>query len=180
MFVFALTLGGTPQNAEAGKACNKLNLNSPCIRSGDMKPNLKLGRKGNDGDLIVQDSSKANSVHIDGDNSTVTNTLTGNGLVKAWAKINADGTIDSCWRCNTDPAETRRAGKPGTYEVDFTPLSTDISGRPRSIVLDQKFEVLSGGETEMSDRSGDVSSVLGRTYESGGTPTDKPFTVIIY
>ena len=59
-----------------------------------------------------------------------------NGLVKAWAQIDADGTIIACWRCNTDPAETRRTSTAGHYEVDFTPLATDITGRPRSVALD--------------------------------------------
>ena len=66
---FALILGAARQPAEAGKACNRLNLSSPCIRSSDMKPNLKLGQTGNDGDLIVRDSSKVNSIQLDGDSA---------------------------------------------------------------------------------------------------------------
>ena len=176
---FALTLGAVPQPAEAAKACNKLNLNSPCIRSGDMKPNLKLGKTGNDGDLKVRDMNKVNSVEIDGDSSTVTNTLTGNGLVKAWAQIAADGSIIDCWRCNTDTAETRKVLN-GIYNVDFTPLSTDISGRPYSALLNVAAALATPGQIGAENLSTDVSSVIVTTRDSGGALSDQAYTVIVY
>ncbi len=130
---FGFTLGAAPQPAEAGKACNRLNLNSPCIRSSDVRSTLKLGRSGNDGDLIVRDASKATGVKLDGDSGDVTNSFDGSGVVKAWARINGDGSVASCYRC--DPAETQRISA-NFYEVDFTPLATDIRSRPRMAVSD--------------------------------------------
>jgi hypothetical protein len=50
-----------------------------------------------------------------------------NGLVKAYAEINTDGTIAASWRCNTDPLETQRLAT-GSHEVDFTLLAIDTNG----------------------------------------------------
>ena len=73
-------------------------------------------------------------VRLDGDSGNVTNRFSSlpsqsNGLIKAWARIESDGTLHSCWRCNTAPGETGRAGT-GLYFVDFTPLTSDLTGRP--------------------------------------------------
>ena len=103
-----------------------------------------------------------------------------NGLVKAWAQINADGTIAACWRCNTDPAETGQTSL-GDYEVDFTPLATDISGRPRSATIDNLGTgSAASGTIELADRSGDPSSVFVSTEDAAGAEADRPFVLIIY
>lgn len=101
-----------------------------------------------------------------------------NGLVKAWAQIDADGTIVACRRCNKDPNETRRTGT-GTYEVDFTPLTTFIQGRPRSATIDHTAT----GEAAMiklTDRGVDQSSVFVRTLDEDGAAADLPFVLIVY
>jgi hypothetical protein len=115
--------------------------------------------------LQVKDAFNTTAVRLDGRSGNVTNLFSndqneGNGLVKAWAQINADGTIFACWRCNKDPNETRRLGA-GTYEVDFTPLSTDIFARPRSATVNG----VSGTEAAfaavlLEHRVGDSSSVF--------------------
>ena len=105
---FALSLGAAPGPAEAGKACKRIGLKSPCLGSSDHKPTLKLGRSGNDGDFTVRAADKSLGVKLDGDTGTASNSLSGDGLVKAWAMINADGTVHECYRCNKDPAETRK------------------------------------------------------------------------
>ena len=98
-----------------------------------------------DGDTAVQlrasDANVTNLFSNEEDQS--------NGLVKAWAQITADGTIVACWRCNTDTAETRRLGA-GNYEVDFTPLATDISRRPRLATID---DTNLPGSISLEDRS---------------------------
>ncbi len=176
---FGLTLGAAPQPAEAGKACNRLNLNSPCIRSSDVRPTLKLGRSGNDGDLIVRDSSKVSSVQIDGDTGDVTNSFAGNGLVKAWARINSNGSVASCWRCN--PAATSLISNPGSYQVDFTPVSTDITGRPRLATLDNhNGTATSNGEISMADRAGNASAVLVGTRLSNGAVFNQSFVIVLF
>ncbi len=176
---FAATLGAAPQPAEAGKACNELGLKSPCVRSSDVRPNLKLGKPGNDGDLIVRDSSKVSSVQIDGDTGDVTNSFAGNGLVKAWAMINADGTVSAFWRCN--PAATSLINNPGSYQVDFTPVSTNITGRPRLATLDfHNATVTSNGEIGMANFGGDASSVLVETRGSGGGFANEAFVIVLF
>ena len=177
---FGLTLGAAPQPAEAGKACNRLNLSSPCIRSGDMKPTINLGKPGNDGDFAVKDAGGIKAVKLDGDTGNVTNSLAGNGLVKAWARINANGSIAACWRCNTDPLETGNVNT-GTYEVDFTPLGTDIRARPRSAVLDSHVATafIPADSIRLND-SGDTSSVVVRTSSQNLGSVNSPFTLFIY
>jgi hypothetical protein len=93
----------------------------------------------------------------------------------------SDGTDFACWRCNKDPTETRRLVT-GAYEVDFTPLATDITGRPRSGTIDTHTESqLNGGVISiLSDRSGDPSSVLVVTRGVSGSASDLPFVLIIH
>ena len=93
-----------------------------------------------------------------------------NGLVKAWAQIDADGTIVACWRCNTDPAETRRLGT-GAYEVDFTPLRpTSAGGRGRRPSTTRW--PLPGCVISLADRTTDPSSVHVDTADPNGNLSD--------
>ena len=91
---------------------------------------IRLGGNGEDGDLIVYDNTDTETFRVNGQSGAVTNELSGNGQVKAWARINADGTVLSCWRC--DPSATF-ASPPGLYTVDFSPLGLDIQSRPRTV-----------------------------------------------
>ena len=84
-----------------------------------MNASIFLGTGGDDGDLSVESADGTTTVSLDGDTGDVTNSLPGNGL----ARINANGTIFACWRCDTDPLETRRAcatsapiGQIGSFE----------------------------------------------------------------
>ncbi len=185
---FALSLGAAPRPAEAGKACKRIGLKSPCLRSSDQKPTLKLGRSGNDGDFTVRAADKSLGVKLDGDTGTASNSFAGDGLVKAWARINADGTVHECYRCNKDPDETQRLAT-GRYEVDFTPLSTDIRSRPRTLAGDRrddpKFATVIFPDFILMDQDGtiagsaDPSSVLVVIVPQGGLDVT-PFTVVIY
>jgi hypothetical protein len=184
---FAVTLGATPQPAEAGKACNELGLKSPCVRSSDVRPNLKLGKTGNDGDLIVRDEFKNTGFQVDGNTGDVTNSFDGNGLVKAWARIATDGSVITCFRCNMDSAETRKIpATTGQYEVDFTPLETDISSRPR-LCISEKFAPTPPAGTDdnicNTSTSADPSTVNVHLWDGGvtpNTPENDQFTIIIF
>jgi len=104
-----------------------------------------------------------------------------NGIAKAWARIKADGTIVSCWRCNTDPLETRKIGT-GAYEIDFTPLATDIRGRPRVATIDT-HDTFGPGRSYLVlvNRVFDDSSVWVGTFEDVfGNQEDKAFTLVVY
>jgi hypothetical protein len=155
------------QGISMAGACKKLGLTAPCVSTGDIKQQAVTNAR------IKIDTIRRNRM----DESVAG--LNGNGMVKAWARINADGTIASCWRCNTDTSQTRNYGT-GYYEVDFTPLSTDISGRPRSAVLDILLAGSTTGMISVANRSGDPSSVFVYTLDIDGNPADRPFTLIIY
>jgi hypothetical protein len=170
--------------AVAGAVCNEVDLSSPCIVTSDLRSRLDLN-DGKQGRLRVMNSAGTPAVELNASNATVTNLFDNgqnksNGLVKAWAQINADGTIAACWRCNTSTAETNRITT-GQYEVDFTPLSTDITGRPRLAALDgHTTSTVTDGTITLADRSGDPSSVFLRSHDQAGNFADKPFVLMIY
>jgi hypothetical protein len=184
-FAFVATWGAAPQSADAGPACDAAGLNSPCVRSNDLKARLILDQDDTNARLRLKNEDGAKAVELDAGSANVTNLFSNqadesNGLVKAWAQINADGTIDSCWRCNTDTAETQRLNA-GQYEVDFTPLGTDISGRPRSAILNNPGAGNpAAGVIALADRSTDPSSIFVGTADTDGVDSDRPFVLIIY
>lgn len=96
------------------------------------------GAPGADGDLLIQDGMGATTLILDGASRNATQTIdpadptAGNGFVKAWAKIAADGTVVSCWNCNESIFATYRLDT-GEYRVQFT--VGDISSRPVSAVI---------------------------------------------
>lgn len=153
------------------------------VGGADMRSDISIGTASNDGDLSVKSAAGTPGVSLDGDTGNVTNSLAGNGLAKAWALIDTDGTVVSCYRCNLDPAETQNLSE-GVYEVDFTPLGTDVRGRPR---------LCSPGGLDSSDNtcstrdSGDLSSVLVQITDVPqvfaniqGKPQNGPFTLVIF
>jgi len=178
----AWTFAASP--AEAGKACNRLGLDSPRIKSNDLKARLNLDEDGRNARLRLRNADRANAVELDAGSGNLTNLFSNeenasNGLVKAWAQINSDGTIEACWRCNTDPAATRRIGD-GSYHVDFTPLATDITGRPRSATISGADSTTLDGVVRVKDPFGDASAVLVNTNDMAGASEDRTFTLIIY
>jgi hypothetical protein len=184
--IAALAMASSATPAGAGAVCDEADLSSPCINNSDLKASVVLGGTSGDGRLRVRDDAKVIGMDLRASNGNLTNLFSndeneGNGLVKAWAQINADGTIAACWRCNTDTAETRQIGVTGSYEVDFTPLNTDITGRPRSVSIDN---IVGGNLPQASiyaaDRSGDASSVFVETVDVDGTLLDRSFVLIIY
>ncbi len=154
------------------------------VTSTRLAPGIILGAAGNDGDLFIRKGAGGISVRLDGDSGNVTNAFSNsqnqsNGLVKAWAKINLDGTIKACWRCNRNTSETRKINT-GLYEVDFTPLGTDIRGRPRLASVD----VFLGGSAVSTSivlvDSPDLSSAQLLFTNAAGTPIDRSFDLVIY
>lgn len=152
--------------------------------------------EGEDGEIFVEDGLGTTTFQVEGSTGNTTQILSGNGLIKAWAKINADGSVHSCWNCNSDPAETRSVpvGSGGPYEVDFT--LGDISTRPylvvvgshtassacsRPLVCDQFMDFI---WPAIAPRFGDDSSVYVQLVDyAGGTPVffgEEDFTVYIF
>jgi hypothetical protein len=183
--VLVLALGGIPTSATAGPACNELGLANNCIRSNDLQARLALRQAGLHGRLQIRDADNANALDLNGASATVTNLFSNlenesNGLVKAWAVINPNGAVIACWRCNLSAAQTQRLGT-GNYEVDFTPLATDIRGRPRLTAPDGSDSFGSFVVIRSADRFGDESSVQVLTNQANtGAFVDSAFTLVIY
>jgi hypothetical protein len=179
-----LTLSAVSQPAEAGAACNELDLSSPCISSSDVKANLIVGGSTGDGRLRIRNANDQTTVELRASTANVTNRFSNsasksNGLVKAWARINANGTVESCWRCNKDPAQTGRLDV-GFYEVDFTPLATDITERPRLATLDGHVDAIPPGTIDLGGDITNASGVRVFTQDPEGVLSDRPFVLMIY
>jgi len=103
----------------------------------------------------------------------------GRGAIVAYAMMDATGSVDDCWNCNTNTLETRKIST-GTYEVDFTPLSTDIRAYPRLASLGSHGNVLSN-TIGLADRGTDTSSIYVRIYDADNPATlvDSDFTIVI-
>ena len=136
---------------------------------------------GDDGDLSLSDGASDNSaIDLEGSNGTITNKLSGNGIVKAWAKINSTGTIQSCFRCNLSTAETRKLAT-GQYEVDFTSVGTSIATRPVLCTPGHtSSNVLGGRQISCTLRTGDLSSIFVATNNSSGSLLDSNFTIVMF
>jgi hypothetical protein len=168
----------------AGPVCNALDLGSRCATSSDIRSSIVLGGSGENGRLRVRNEDNDTAVEL-GSDGNVTNLFSSNenesnGLVKAWAVINANGDVVACWRCNLSAAQTQRLGT-GDYEVDFTPLATDIRGRPRLTAPDGGDALGGFVVIRSEDLSDDESSVRVLTNRANtGLPEDSAFTLAIY
>lgn len=139
-----------------------------------------LGSVDDDGDLWVMDNDPDGlvSIGLDGGTGDVTNQLDGNGLVKAWARINADGSVLNCWRCS--PEGTSRFGE-GDYLVSFSSLGAIISARPRLATLDAHASGISNGQISLvSAGSADRDKIVVHTDNSSGDPADRGFTLFVF
>lgn len=136
-----------------------------------------LGGSGEDGDLVIYDNTDTETFRVNGQTGSATNTLSGNGLVKAWARINANGSVLSCWRC--DPTETFRLAE-GSYIVSFAPLGLNLHGRPRSAIVDSHTTGVSlPGVVRLANSESTTVHAL-----TGSLPladsADRAFTVFIF
>ena len=152
----------SPAAAGNGVKCNG------CVNSKDIK-NLSVKLK----DLDDEIADRIFLQRLDSDS------VANGALVKAWAKIAADGTVIACDRCNPDSGKTRRVGA-GLYHVDFTPVSTDISGRPYSGQIDVANGNAEVGQVGFTSLDADPSTVVVRTEDASGAASNKAFTVIVH
>lgn len=139
-----------------------------------------LGRSLFPGSLAIDDGTGSyGSIQMEGSTGNLTNQFGGSGLVKAWARINADGTVASCYRCDPSVAETRSLGT-GQYEVDFTPVGTDVSSRPWTCSLGTGAVFSASGEISCVQRSGDPSSLFVFVRSTAGALLNQAYTVVVY
>jgi hypothetical protein len=148
---------------------------------------LELGNRhtpGNAGKLTLRQDNGDVGISMSGKTGDVTNMLDGNGPIKAWCRIKADGTYDDGFRCNSDPNETRKIGAPGAvgwYKVDFTALSTDISSRPHIASCSNNADSVPVCKIITSHvHSSDLSSLFVTTRDINGNLADASFTVALF
>ncbi len=137
---------------------------------------IRLGGNGEDGDLLIHDSADAETFRVNGQTGTATNELSANGQVKAWARINADGTVLSCWRCNPDA--TSQLGQ--LYTVDFSPLGADIQSRPRMVVMDSHAATVESPSVARLQNGPTPTSVVVWVTQFDAMAADPSFTLLIY
>jgi hypothetical protein len=133
-----------------------------------------------DGDISLSDGSSNDlALDLEGSNGTITNKITGNGVVKAWARMNADGTVASCYRCNSSATVTGKIST-GNYEVDFT-IDSNIDTRPVACSNGHNGVGFAGGVgIYCVGRGGDDSAVFVHIETGAGSSTDSPFTVVVF
>lgn len=148
---------------------------------------------GADGDLLVQDGAGVTTIALDGGSANAVqlidpaDTSMANGFVKAWAKIDEDGSVVSCWNCNTDVQATRRLAL-GKYQVDF--LLGNIGNRPVLATVGTHSSAATFFRAWIGTQpSTDVSAVLVETetilINFPGDPvqhahTDQAFTLFVF
>lgn len=147
---------------------------------------------GADGDLLIQDGAGSTTIELDGGSANAIQMIdpgdvgVANGFIKAWAKIEDDGSIASCWNCNTDTLATRRLDT-GEYQVDF--LIGDISSRPVLATVGTHSSTPTFSAAVIRTRpSFVVSSVIVETQTYAifidGTlftpPVDRSFTLLVF
>ncbi|HUP25329.1 MAG TPA: hypothetical protein VNB06_20625 [Thermoanaerobaculia bacterium] len=137
------------------------------------------GAGGQDGDIFVRNSTGTNTVLIDGQTGNLTNIFAGNGLAKAWARMNANGTVASCFGCSTSSLNTGPLGT-GSYEVDFT-ISGDISSRPWLCSIGHGgLADAPSDQIGCVQRSGDLSSIFVRIENDAGAAVNQNFTIVVF
>ena len=139
------------------------------------------GGAGQDGDLFIKNATGTTTGSVDGATGNFTNAFGGNGLVKAWARINADGSIASCYKCNTDTGETKLLTT-GRYEVDFTIANaTDISSRPWVCSVGHGSDTGNpAAQIGCVQRAFDPSSIYVEMEDETGADESNSFTIIIF
>jgi hypothetical protein len=83
------------------------------------------------------------------------------------------------FRCNLSTLETRRLAN-GQYEVDFTPVSTDVTRFVKHATLDTQTTGSFTGTIGVADRAGDPSSVFVLIQNNAGVNTNAGFNLCLY
>lgn len=155
-------------------------INNVQLRGADGEAFLGSTTTGDDGDISLSNGTSSNfALDLEGSNGTITNIITGNGIVKAWARMNSNGTVASCYRCSTSAANTNRISL-GNYEVDFT-IDANIDSRP--VVCSSGHNAVSGTSgagISCVGRTLDDSSVFVSTFSPAGTSVDSYFTIVVF
>lgn len=139
------------------------------VNDGNAVERIRLN--GANGNLVLSDDTGAVTLRLDSANGNVTNAAGGEGLVKAWARIEADGDVASCWRCAS--ASHPLAGR---YTVEF---DVAVGSRPLAATIDgHGVELLPQGVISVSQFGGNTVQV--NIADVAGAASNQPFTLIVY
>ena len=132
-------LSGGVAPASAGPAYDELDLESPCVRSNDIRPNIVLGGRGDDPGC-GQERGWRQRRGTPAQHGQRDQPLFRRGGREQWAGQGL-GADQSCRRDHRLLALQHGYGRDASpvrrsLRDDFTPLNTDIRGRPRAITLD--------------------------------------------
>jgi hypothetical protein len=99
----------------------------------------------------------------------------------ACCRVQANGVAIGAesFRCNISGVETRNLAT-GQYEVDFTPVSTNITSFVKQATLDTQVTGSFTGTIGVADRAGDPSSVFVLIQNNAGVNTNAGFNVCLY
>jgi len=142
--------------------------------------NLGSTVSGEDGDISLSNgTSSGTALDLEGSSGSITNIITGNGIVKAWARMNADGTVASCYRCNSSPTVTGLIST-GSYEVDFT-IDANIDSRPVVCSPGHNGTTITlATSISCVGRGGNDSAIFVVTQNGSGTAINSTFTAVVF
>lgn len=128
---------------------------------------------GDDGDLHILKNDGVTTITLDGTSGSARQLDTGDGFVKAWARVSAAGSLLS----NDGVAGVEKTGT-GTYFVD---LDDDHLARPITATLDGHNSTPSIGFISIGLDDGfhtGTKQVL--TWDHTGTLADRAFNLVVY
>lgn len=149
--------------------------------------NLDAGGDGQDGDLFLKNNAFTNTIHLDGQTGNARTSLSGNGFVKGWARIDRAGGVLSCYNCEETTTGLNNGAPLGGvfYFVDFSPIADDITSRPRTLTIDKHGQTVLQdqriGLHFIDDDPDDPSRI--RVYfarKDDASSALSPFTIIVY
>jgi hypothetical protein len=128
---------------------------------------------GDDGDLHILSGFGTTAITLNGSNGNVSQADTGNGFVKAWARVSPSGTLLS----NHGVAGVQKEGT-GTY---FVNLDDEHLDRPMTATLDGHNSTPTIGFISIGLDDGfhtGTKQVL--TWDHTGTLADRAFNLVVY
>lgn len=129
---------------------------------------------GDDGDLQVYDKNGVLTINLDGDSGNATQPVSGDGFVKAWVRVHADGTVLSHLNVTGVLKDAT-----GTYWVTFN--DSALNDRPISATLDGHLSGPASGGISIGfpdDFHSGTKAVF--TYDASGAAADRHFNLVVY
>lgn len=131
---------------------------------------------GTSGEIFLRRSKGGTTLWLNGANGDAMQGAAGNGLVRAWAAVNRDGTVASCYRC-LDSGSFRY--ERGQYLVDFSPVSTDVQVF-LSIATLFRFGQDTATTIYVANPAGFPNHLMVLTYDKNNSFVDAGFSIVVF